>query len=206
LVRPGEQPDEAYISLNLPKWSERRYAPLDEAFMQEYSRYAHGLAEALIDFLRTSLPEWSKLQLLAWPHSIGVRESRHLLGCYVMQETDILEAVKFSDAVARSSWPIELWRGHKGADFKYPNGVADIPLRALISQSHANLGMAGRCVSGSHEALGALRVLGTAMATGEAIGLTAALAADTNRSLTQVSATEVHSIRDRLMERFFRQP
>jgi hypothetical protein len=206
LVRPGEQPDEAYVSLNLPKGSERHYAPLDEAFMQEYTRYAHRLAEALIDFLRTSMPGWSQLQLLAWPQTIGVRESRHLLGCYVMQEKDILEAAKFSDAVARSSWPVELWRGHKGANFKYPHGVADIPLRALISQSHANLGMAGRCMSGSQAALGALRVLGTAMATGEAIGMAAALAADTDRSLAQVSAAEVHSMRNGLMERVFLQP
>jgi hypothetical protein len=206
LVRPGEQPGEAYISLNLPKGSARPYAPLDGAFMREYTRHAHTLAEALIEFLRSKMPGWSSIQLLAWPQRIGVRESRHLLGYYVMQEQDILEAVRFSDAVARSSWPVELWRGHQGANFKYPNGVADIPLRALISRSHDNLGMAGRCMSGTHTALGALRVLGTAMATGEAIGLAAALAADTARALVQVSATEVNILRNRLMEKVFLQP
>jgi hypothetical protein len=206
LVRPGERPDEAYISLNLPKWQKRPYAPLDQSFMQEYTRYAHVLAEALIGFLRSKMPGWSQLQLLAWPLRIGVRESRHLLGRYVMQEEDILEAARFSDAVARSSWPVELWRGHKGADFKYPNGVADIPLRALVSRTHVNLGMAGRCMSGTHTALGALRVLGTAMATGEAIGLAAARAADSGRTLAQVSATEVQNMRNQLMDKVFLQP
>jgi len=206
LVRPGELPDEAYISLNLPKWNDRGYAPLDESFMQDYTRHAHSLGQALIAFLRSTIPGWSQLQLLAWPQQLGVRESRHLLGRYVMQETDVLEAARFPDAVARSSWPVEMWRGHKGANFKYPQGVAEIPIRALISQSHANLGMAGRCMSGSHTALGALRVLGTAMATGEAVGLAAALAADTGRCLAQVSAGEVHSIRNRLTEKVFLQP
>jgi hypothetical protein len=206
LVRPGEQPGEAYVSLNLPKWTDRRYAPLDEVFMAEYTQHAHTLAEALIEFLRSKMPGWSDVRLLAWPLRIGVRESRHLIGRYVMQETDILEAARFPDAVARSTWPVEIWRGHKGATFKYPKGVAEIPLRALISRSYANLGMAGRCMSGSPMALGALRVLGTAMATGEAIGLAAALATDTGCSLAEVSAAEIHQLRHRLMEDVFRQP
>ena len=206
LVRPGELPGEAYISLNLPKGSERDYAPLDAGFMHEYTRHAHGLAESLIEFLRSRIPGWSGVRLLAWPCRIGVRESRHLLGRYVMQEADILEAARFPDAVARSSWPIELWRGHKGANFKYPSGVAEIPLRALLSRSYDNLGMAGRCMSGSHMALGALRVLGTAMATGEAIGLAAAQAVNTGCGLAAVSAAQVHEQRNRLMETVFLQP
>jgi hypothetical protein len=123
-----------------------------------------------------------------------------------MQEADILEAAKFPDTVARSSWPVEMWRGHKGANFKYPAGVAEIPLQALISRSHDNLGMAGRCMSGSHMALGALRVLGTAMATGEAIGLAAALAADAGCPLVEVSADKVNILRNRLMGEVFLQP
>lgn len=206
LVRPGEQPGEAYISLNLPKSTNRSFAPLDEAFMRDYTRHAHGLAESLIEFLRSKMPGWSEVRLLAWPRRIGVRESRHLLGRYVMQEADILEAAKFPDAVARSSWPVEMWRGHKGANFKYPAGVAEIPLQALISRSHDNLGMAGRCMSGSHMALGALRVLGTAMATGEAIGLAAALAADAGCPLVEVSADKVNILRNRLMGEVFLQP
>jgi hypothetical protein len=200
LVRPGEQVGEAYISLNLPKWRKREYAPLEEAFMQDYTQHARRLGENLIAFLRDRLPGWSQCRLLEWPQKIGVRETRHMLGHYVMQEADILRAASFPDAVARSSWPVELWQGHKGANFKYPTGVAEIPLRALISRSFANLGMAGRCMSGSHLALGALRVLGTAMATGEAIGLAAALAIEANSSLLAVSANAINERRNHLME------
>ena len=55
--------------------------------------------------------------------------------------------------------------------------------------------MAGRCLSASHEALGALRVLGTALATGEAIGLAAALAAERGCALAEIKPSEVRQAR-----------
>jgi hypothetical protein len=74
---------------------------------------------------------------------------------------------------------------------RYPAGPCSIPLGALVSCSHPRLGMAGRCLSASHEALGALRVIGTALATGDAVGRAAAIAADSDRNLWQVKAEEV---------------
>jgi hypothetical protein len=58
--------------------------------------------------------------------------------------------------------------------------------------------MAGRCLSATHEALGALRVIGTALATGEAIGVAAALAADTDLALAEVAPGRVRQEIDRL--------
>ena len=68
-----------------------------------------------------------------------------------------------------------------------------IPLGALVSRSHPRLGMAGRCLSASHEALGALRVIGSALATGEAVGIAAALAADAGIALAAVPARDVRA-------------
>jgi len=70
-----------------------------------------------------------------------------------------------------------------------------------VSVSHAPLGMAGRCLSASHEALGALRVIGTALATGEAIGVAAALAVDQGIALPEVSPARVRSTLEGLREK-----
>jgi hypothetical protein len=98
-----------------------------------------------------------------------------------------------SDEVCRSSWPIELWTDHRRARFEYPVRPCSIPLGALVSQRSPRLGMAGRCLSASHDAMGALRVIGTALATGEAIGVTAALAADRCSGLDAIAASDVRA-------------
>jgi hypothetical protein len=71
-----------------------------------------------------------------------------------------------------------------------------VPLGALVSRSHPRLGMAGRCLSATHAALGALRVIGTALATGEAIGIAAALAAERGCTLAEIDAASVRRARD----------
>lgn len=205
-IRPGEAEDEAYISLNVPKWKDRVFDPMDDDFLAEYTQHAHDLAGSLTEFLRKHVPGWSKCKLLSWPSAIGVRESRHMLGRYVMTEEDVLSGAKSKDAIAQSTWPIELWQDHYHATFQYPVAACDIPLPALVSRTHSNIGMAGRCMSGSHEALGALRVLGTAMATGEAIGIAAAIAVDRGISLADVTAETVRARRKDLITTEFIQP
>ncbi len=70
-----------------------------------------------------------------------------------------------------------------------------------MSRSHSRLGMAGRCLSASHEAHGALRVIGTSMATGEAIGTAAALATDGDLSLAEIAPARVRATLSRESER-----
>jgi len=87
------------------------------------------------------------------------------------------EPFLLDDAVARASWPIELWEeGRLGATYEFlPDGTYyDIPLRCLQARDVDNLFVAGRCMSATHEALGSARVIGTCLATGEAVGRAAA--------------------------------
>jgi hypothetical protein len=203
-IRPGEANDEAYISINLPKWEDRNYDPLDHEFITEYMLFARNLAESLIKFMRKHVAGWSECCLLSWPAAIGIRETRHLMGQYLITDKDILSGSKSNDVVARSTWPIELWQDHYHATFQFPEAACDIPLGSLISRTHRNLGMAGRCMSGTHEALGALRVLGTAMATGEAIGIAAAIAVEKGVSIADVKAELVRTRRAELKNSAFK--
>ena len=198
LVRPTGTPSEAFISLNMPKPSEITYNPLDDKCLEVLESTAKARAGELVRFLRSHVPGWETCEVLEWPRRLGIRETRRIRGIYLMTVEDILEGHAFEDQVAVSTWPIELWQKHTGAEFQYPTAPCQIPLRALISAGNSRVGMAGRCMSASHEALGALRVMGTAMATGEAIGIAAALAARSKSTLSEVTAAQVRSSREEI--------
>ncbi len=197
LVRRGLAAGEVYVTLNLPKLAGRAYDPLDAEYAADLHQQAVASAQTLVEFLIRSRPAFAKARIAELPGRVGIRETRRVAGLASVQEEDVLAARRRPDEVAVSTWPIELWHDHRRAEFTYPEGPSSIPLGALISRSHPLLGMAGRCLSASHEALGALRVIGTALATGEAIGTAAALAADAG---TVLAAVEPARVRDTIRE------
>jgi hypothetical protein len=127
---------------------------------------------------------------------VGIRETRRAVGRVEVTREDVLSGRRRRDEVALSSWPIELWEDHRRPRYEYPEGPCSVPLGALVSKSHAMLGMAGRCLSATHEALGALRVIGTALATGEAIGVAAALAA---RDRIPLGSVDPERVREQIL-------
>lgn len=131
---------------------------------------------AVTEFLKT-LPAFERAFVSHVAAQVGVRESRRVIGRYQLTREDVLSGRKFDDGVARASWPIELWEeGRLGATYEYlgDGQTYDIPLRSLQARDVENLLVAGRCMSATHEALGSARVIGTCLATGEAVGLAAA--------------------------------
>jgi hypothetical protein len=110
----------------------------------------------------------------------GVRESRRIVGDYRLTADDVLAARKFEDVVARGAYPVDI-HNPKGSGTvlrRLPEGEAyDIPLRCLLPRGVDDLLVAGRCLSGSHEAHSSYRVMPIVMATGQAAGVAAALAA-----------------------------
>jgi hypothetical protein len=150
------------------------------SFLTAAEQEGRRRALAVTELLKTMAPFARAFVSHAAPQ-VGVRETRRLAGRYRLTRDDVLSARVFDDAVARGSWPIELWQdGQPGATYEYlPDGRAyDIPLRCLQARDVANLFMAGRCISASREALGSARVIGTCLATGHAAGTAAATHAD----------------------------
>jgi len=194
LVRPLGEPraaGEAFLQVNVPKLEGRPYAPLDPAYRAALEARGRASAEAVLELLRATRAELRAARVAAWPARIGVRETRRVAGDAVVTREDVLAGRRRDDEVAVSSWPIELWRDHRRARFEHPAGPCSVPLGALVALSCGRLGMAGRCASASHEAMGALRVLGCALATGEAIGAAAALAADAGVELRALAPARV---------------
>lgn len=192
LLRPASVAGEAYLTLNVSREALRAAASGDpERTRHGLEIRARGDVESIVAHLRRTRSGYEDCRVAAWPRRLGVREGDRLAGLSRLDAEAVLSGSRREDEVAVSTWPIELWHDHRGATLRHPEGPSSIPLGALVSRSHPRLGMAGRCLSASHEALGALRVLGTAMATGEAIGIAAALAAERRGALAEIKADEV---------------
>jgi len=127
-------------------------------------------------------------KLLWMAHISGKRESRRLLGDHILSKEDVLQYKLYPDGCAPTGWNIDLHypdkryqKGFEGNEFiakaihtKHKNPYW-IPYRCLYSRNIENLLMAGRCMSATHEAFGAIRVMRTGGCCGEIIGMAAAV-------------------------------
>ena len=175
VIRPTGLADQANRTIDLESEGDH-YSPLNPECLTRLQILGCQLAAQLEAYLRTSVAGFENCHITAAPGQTAAKESRRVTGRYCLTENDILDGVEFDDAVCRSAWPIELREWVRGPKLKSPknNKPCDIPLRALISKDFDNLLMAGRCISASHQAQGALRVIGTCLAVGQAAGLAAA--------------------------------
>ena len=148
----------------------------------------------IADFLRDDVPGFEKAYVAQSGVNIGVRETRRIRGEYQLTAEDVLTARKFPDAVARGSYPVDIHnpKGRGTVLQNLPPGEAyDIPLRCLLPQGVERLLVAGRCISGTHEAHSSYRVTPIAMATGQAAGVCAALAARSKTTPREIDAAGV---------------
>lgn len=153
-------------------------------------RQMHQIAS----FLRRYVPGFEKTYIAQSGVNIGVRETRRILGDYQLTANDVLNARKFPDVIARCTYPIDIHNPEsKGTEFKrLPPGEAyDIPLRCLLPQGVEGITVAGRCISGTHEAHASYRTMPTSMATGQAAGVCAAFASLRGKTLRAVPVLDI---------------
>jgi hypothetical protein len=148
----------------------------------------------IAEFLRRYVPGFERAYVAQSGVQVGVRETRRILGDYQLSADDVLAARKFDDAVARGAYPIDI-HNPKGSGTllrRLPPGEAyDIPLRCLLPRGVDGLLVAGRCISGTHEAHSSYRVMPIVMATGQAAGACAALAARRGVTPREIRAHDV---------------
>jgi glycine/D-amino acid oxidase-like deaminating enzyme len=150
----------------------------------------------IVAFLRRRVPGFARAYVAQSGVHTGVRETRRIVGDYRLSADDVLEARKFDDVIARGAYPVDIHnpRGSGTILKRLPPGEAyDIPLRCLLPRDVDDLLVAGRCVSGSHEAHSSYRVMPIVMATGQAAGVCAALAARRKVAPRAIPAADVQA-------------
>lgn len=156
--------------------------PTDPFELSAAEREGRRQAQEYARFLVDLVPGYENAALLGTADRIGVRESRRLVGRYVLTRDDVMGARDFDDAVARCGAPLEDHDGGDATVWEYIGGdrptgeTYGIPYRVLLPVEVDALLVAGRCLSATHDAHASVRSMAQCMAMGEAAGTAAALA------------------------------
>jgi hypothetical protein len=141
-------------------------------------------ASECFDFLRRNVPAFASSYIVDLPPQLGIRETRRIVGDYMLTGDDVLQCASFTDTVGVNGWPIE---DHVAGDvvFRWPDipgsrGFNHIPYRMLLPRGVDNLFVVGRCASMTHEGQSAARVSGACFVMGEAAGTAAAIVIESN--------------------------
>lgn len=144
----------------------------------------------VVELLQDEIPGFENSFLLETAVQVGVRETRRAVGDYIVTGDDIRYGRKFPDAIARGCYGIDI-HGQKDEESKMENlpegAYYEIPRGSIIVRNSENLLVAGRCISATREGHGALRIMPTSAATGEACGAWAALAVKNNKKLREIN-------------------
>ncbi len=154
--------------------------PIDATNTKELSAAMSVLYQQVdqgIRFLQENVPGFRNAFFSGTAPRIGIRETRRILGDYILTDEDVLESRKKPDGIAKGGHEYDIHgAGRKHIRKQLLNGGSyDIPYGCIVPQRVDNLYIAGRHLSATRGAHSTARVMGTCMALGEAAGTAAAL-------------------------------
>jgi hypothetical protein len=124
----------------------------------------------------------------------GMRESRRIVGDYIINENDVISNRIFEDAVAYGGWPVDNHTAKGLLNFdELPNffykfeGAYTIPFRSYCVKNLDNLMIGGRALSASKLAMSSTRVMGTCAVGGQAMGIAAGMCIKQDVTLRELS-------------------
>ncbi|MBM3842728.1 MAG: FAD-dependent oxidoreductase [Verrucomicrobia bacterium] len=160
-----------------------RVNALDSRALTQATVEARRQAHELVKVLRAT-PHLQDLRIRQTAAAIGVREARRIRGRYCLGSEDITAGRRFADGVTFGTFPVDVHEVNPDDKVRSSRISStqpyEIPYRCLLPLGLEGVLVAGRCISGTHEAHASYRVTGTCMGMGQAAGLAAAMAAAEN--------------------------
>ncbi len=199
-------------SLAYRHWWMEYPGTVDDVWEGEYARdYLLRIAYGFADYVKN---HWEKKET-AKNHTLnnigfflGRRESRRLMGDYILNLNDVLQPRWFEDSITSYGWsadihhPQGIFSGKGGpydCDYRVNPG-GGIPFRCIYSKNIPNLLMAGRCISVSHYALGTTRIMMTCATIGQAAGTAAAMCSEYTMTPREVGQERIKELQQRLIK------
>jgi hypothetical protein len=156
-------------------------------------------------YYREYIPGYENVELTATASLVGVRESRRVTGDYILNLDDYKARRVFDDEIGRYSYPIDIHPASPGQkdqeeferlmnSLRYKRGESyGIPYRILTVKGFDNLLTAGRCVSADRYLQGSIRVMPGCYITGQAAGVAAAIACNSNGNIRTFPVLELQN-------------
>ncbi|MBE6778863.1 MAG: FAD-dependent oxidoreductase [Ruminococcaceae bacterium] len=148
-------------------------------------------------FLKENIPGFEKSYVLSTALQIGIRESRMVEGEYTLTVEDLKSLARFEDAIAVANYDIDIHNPEGSGTSHYYFGAGEwyqIPYRCLLPKGCANLLVAGRCISSTHEAQASYRIMPFCAELGQAAGAAVGVAVKNGTTLRDVDMKELQSI------------
>jgi hypothetical protein len=145
-------------------------------------------------------------EMISLNYVMGVRESRRLLGDYILTENDYFHPVAQPDTVAYSGWGMDVhhpegfWVRGNDCMHYFRDRKISIPLGSLYSRNIDNLLMAGRCHSATHLGLGGTRIMRSCCLMGQAAGTAAALATRHDCTPREIDRQHIAELQQQLLK------
>ena len=174
--------------------------PLDPMSVYKAERSLRRQIAEIMDFLKNNIPGFANIKLKGSASTLGVRESRRIIGRYLLTEQDLMEAKSFADTVVhKAHFCLDIHNpagpGQSSHEKKCPQTPKhyDIPFAAMCPLGCDNLITAGRCISGTHVAHSSYRVMRICMAMGQTAGAAAAIMCDTRTNTCTVNTNLIRA-------------
>lgn len=149
-------------------------------------------------------PKNADLQLKWMAYVMGRRESRRIMGDYILKESDVINHPDFEDGFVEEVRDIDIHypKGGKYDFITYADFTKieryKIPYRCLYSKDIDNLFMAGRCLSATHVGLGSPRVMHTTAQMGVVVGTAAVVCTQNDCTPREVYHSHLPEMKKRL--------
>ena len=154
----------------------------DPTDVEEVSSAEMLLREQMLEmylFMRENVPGMEHCELISSAVEAGIRESRRIVGLSQLTTEDVTGVRKLEDSIARGAYGIDIHNpAGTGTNVQHlpPDEYYTVPYGALVPVRSHNVIVAGRCLSSTHEALSAVRIMPITSCIGEAAGIAAAMA------------------------------
>lgn len=161
---------------------------------------------ALMDIFRKYFPGFKHAKIKSVATQLGIRETRRIVGDYIMTVGDLSKNKKFDDCIGFSMYGWDLPDPDKpsvqpfaideksGFKFKVEKGLTTpLPYRIMIPKGIENLICPGRAVSVEGQVLGPVRVMAPCMAMGEAAGIAASQVVSANIPFSDININQLRS-------------